>query len=281
MNKSKKGKGISFTTVLLLFAFLAGLSLLLYPVVSDYINSMHQSKVITSYSEYVATIDEDEYQRILQDAIDYNESIKKRKNTFILEDEELKRYNEQLNLSGNGLMGYVEIPSINCTLPIYHGTGNTVLQTAVGHLEWTSLPTGGEGTHSVISGHRGLPSAKLFTNLDKLQEGDIFMIRVLNEVLTYQVDQIVIVEPDQIDSLRIEEGKDYCTLFTCTPYGINTHRMCVRGHRIENVEEAKTLHITSEAMQIEPMIVAPIVALPILLVVFAIIMFKPKKKEEE
>lgn len=281
MNKREKGKGISFTTVLLVLAFLAGLSLLLYPVISDYINSMHQSKVITSYSEYVATIDDEEYDKILQDAIEYNKTIKNRKNVYILDEEEIKRYNASLNVSGNGLMGYVEIPSINCTLPIYHGTGNTVLQTAIGHLEWTSLPTGGEGTHCVISGHRGLPSAKLFTNLDKLQEGDVFMIRILDEVLTYQVDQILIVEPDQIESLQIVDGKDYCTLFTCTPYGINTHRMCVRGHRIENVEETKTMHITSEAMQIEPLIVAPIVALPILLVVFLIIMMRPKKKDEE
>ncbi|MBO5870921.1 MAG: class C sortase [Clostridia bacterium] len=280
MNKRKKGKGISFTTVLLILAFLAGLSLLLYPAVSDYINSMHQSKVITSYSEFVATIDDEEYEKILQDAIEYNKDIKKRKNTFILEDEELKRYNELLNVSGNGLMGYIEIPSIKCTLPIYHGTSNTVLQTAIGHLEWTSLPTGGESTHCVVSGHRGLPSAKLFSNLDQLSEGDIFMMRVLDEVMTYQVDQILIVEPDQIESLQVVEGKDYCTLFTCTPYGINTHRMCVRGHRIENIEEAKTVHITSEAIQIEPLIVAPIVAFPILLLVFIIIMMRPKRKEE-
>lgn len=169
-------------------------------------------------------------------------------------------------------MGYIEIPTINISLPVYHGTEDAVLQIAVGHLEWSSLPVGGEDTHCVLSGHRGLPSAKLFTNLDKLVVGDKFVMRVLDEVLTYEVDQILIVEPTDVSTLIIEAGKDLCTLVTCTPYGINSHRLLVRGHRIENQEEAQAIRVTSDAIQIEPLIVAPAVALPMLLVLLMILL---------
>ena len=177
-------------------------------------------------------------------------------------------------------MGYIEIPSINCSLPIYHGTDEAVLQIAVGHLEWSSLPVGGENTHCVLSGHRGLPSARLFSNLDKVVEGDVFMLRVLDEVLTYEVDQILIVEPQELDALQIVEGKDYCTLVTCTPYGVNTHRLLVRGHRIENLKDAKNVRITADAVQIEPLLVAPIVAIPMLLLLLILLLLpvRPKKK---
>jgi sortase A len=175
-------------------------------------------------------------------------------------------------------MGYVEIPEIAVTLPVYHGTDDAVLQVAVGHLEWTSLPVGGEGTHSVVSGHRGLPSAKLFTDLDKLMVGDLFMFRILDEVITYEVDQILIVEPHEIQNLQIMSGKDLCTLVTCTPYGINSHRLLVRGHRVENPEESKIVRVTSDAMQIEPMIIAPIVALPMLLILLIGILLPKRKK---
>ena len=183
-------------------------------------------------------------------------------------------------MSGLGIMGYIDIPGIDCSLPIYHGTEESVLQIAVGHLEWSSLPVGGESTHCVLSGHRGLPSAKLFTNLDKLQAGDIFLLRVLDEVLTYEVDQILIVEPQETGALRIEKGKDYCTLVTCTPYGINTHRLLVRGHRIDNIEEAKTVRVTADAIQIEPLLVAPVVAIPILLLLMILLLLpkQPRKK---
>ncbi len=174
------------------------------------------------------------------------------------------------------MMGYIEIPNINISLPIYHGTENAVLQIATGHLEWTSLPVGGTSSHCVISGHRGLPSAKLFTNLDQLKEGDTFVIRVLNEVLTYEVDQIRIVLPVELNDLQIERGKDYCTLVTCTPYGVNSHRLLVRGHRVEN--ESETIRVTSEAIQIEPLIVAPIIALPILIVVFVVLIVSSKRR---
>ena len=175
-------------------------------------------------------------------------------------------------------MGYIEIPSISCTLPVYHGTSDAVLQIAVGHLDWTSLPVGGESTHCVLSGHRGLPSAKLFTDLDKVAVGDTFVLRILDEVLTYEVDQILIVEPHETEALLIEEGKDYCTLVTCTPYAINTHRILVRGERTENAAEAKNIRIVSEAAQIEPLIIAPIVAAPILLILFIMLLIPKNEK---
>lgn len=252
------------TTLLLLCALFVGLSLLLYPTVSDYWNSFRQSKAIASYVDEVASMDENKYQELWESARAYNESLTTRTNVFLLSDEQQAAYESLLNISGTGIMGYVEIPSINCMLPVYHGTESSVLQIAIGHLEWTSLPVGGEGTHAVLSGHRGLPSAKLFTDLDKVVVGDIFVLRILDDILTYEVDRITIVEPDDTEALMIEPGKDYCTLFTCTPYGINTHRLLVRGHRIENIAEARLARVTADAVQIDPMIVAPVVLIPIL-----------------
>ena len=278
-----KKKSGNITTILLVVILLAGLSLLLYPSFSDYWNSFHQSRAIASYAEQVAQLDENQYDEIWSAAADYNASLAQRSNAYILSDEQKAAYEQLLNVSGTGIMGYIEIPSIDCSLPIYHGTDEGVLQIAVGHLEWTSLPVGGAGSHCVLSGHRGLPSARLFTDLDKLAVGDVFMLRVLDEVLTYEVDQILIVEPQDTDALQIEPGQDYCTLVTCTPYGINTHRLLVRGHRIENLEQAKTVHVTADAVQIEPMIVAPIVAIPMLLVLFAVLMSprRSKRKKED
>ncbi len=260
------------TTILLFIVFLAGLSLLLYPAISDYWNSFTQSKAIASYAEDVANMDKAEYDEILNAAVNYNKSLLERGNTYSLTKENEKEYRALLNISGNGIMGYVEIPSIGCSLPIYHGTSESILQTAIGHIDWTSLPVGGLSTHCVISGHRGLPSAKLFTDLDELAEGDIFMIRVLNEVLTYKVDKISIVNPDETEGLQIQYNKDYCTMVTCTPYGINTHRLLVRGQRIDNLEESSVIRVTSDAIQIDPMIVAPIALVPILMI-FMIILF--------
>ncbi|MGN8889766.1 class C sortase [Dysosmobacter sp. HCP28S3_G4] len=274
-----KKKSSNFTTILLVLILLAGLSLLLYPSVSDYWNSLHQSRAIATYAEEVANLDEDQYAEIWDAAAEYNASLLERTNSYLLSDVQKETYQQLLNVSGTGVMGYIEIPVIQCSLPLYHGTDEGVLQIAVGHLDWTSLPVGGESTHCVLSGHRGLPSAKLFTNLDKLVVGDVFMLRVLDEVLTYEVDQILIVEPHETSELQIVKGQDYCTLVTCTPYGINSHRLLVRGHRIENLAEAKTVHVTADAMQIEPMIVAPIVAIPILLVLLILLLLpKPKKK---
>ena len=265
-------KKSNFTTVILILVMIAGLSLLLYPSVSDYWNSFHQTQAIATYAEEVSGLNEVEYDRLWAEAQEYNEKLAKQDSIFMLPEAQKKEYTKLLDISGTGIMGYIEIPSIRCSLPIYHGTEESALQIAVGHLEWSSLPVGGESTHCVLSGHRGLPSAKLFTNLDQLKEGDVFMLRVLDEVLTYEVDQILIVEPQETGALTIEKGKDYCTLVTCTPYGINTHRLLVRGHRIENLEDANSIYVTADAMQIEPLIVAPVLAVPILLLLLIAVM---------
>ena len=260
------------TTILLILALFAGLSLLLYPTVSDYWNSLHASQAVADYAENVRNLEAEKYEQVLQDAKSYNQMLPYEQTTFALSEEEKEAYDALLDISGTGVMGYIEIPTVNISLPVYHGTEDAVLQIAVGHLEWSSLPVGGESTHCVLSGHRGLPSAKLFTNLDKLVAGDKFIMRVLDEVLTYEVDQILIVEPTDVSTLIIEAGKDLCTLVTCTPYGINSHRLLVRGHRIENQDEAKAIRVTSDAIQIEPLIVAPAVALPMLLVLLVILL---------
>lgn len=267
------------TTILLVLAFFAGLSLLLYPTVSDYWNSLHASQAVADYAENVRNLEAEKYEQVLQDARNYNQMLPYKHTTFALSEEDKGAYDTLLDISGTGVMGYIEIPTINISLPVYHGTEDAVLQIAVGHLEWSSLPVGGEDTHCVLSGHRGLPSAKLFTNLDKLVVGDKFVMRVLDEVLTYEVDQILIVEPTDVSTLIIEVGKDLCTLVTCTPYGINSHRLLVRGHRIENQEEAQAIRVTSDAIQIEPLIVAPAVALPMLLVLLMILLVSGGKKK--
>ena len=271
----------NLSTILLTLVLLAGLALLLYPSVSDYVNSLHQSKAITGYAEQVAKMNTAEYVAIWSEATAYNESLGEQEQSYHLSDEQLEKYTQTLNIDGNGVMGYVEIPSINVSLPIYHGTDEVILQTSIGHLEWTSLPVGGTSSHCVLSGHRGLPSAKLFTNLDKLVVGDVFILRVLDEVLTYEVDQILIVEPQETDSLKIEEGKDYCTLVTCTPYGINTHRLLVRGHRIENQEGAGSVLVTADATQIRPILVAPMLAVPILILLIITLLIPKRKKQKE
>ncbi len=267
-----------FSTAVLILIFLVGLSLLLYPTVSDYWNSLHQSQAIAEYAEQVAGLDSHRYAQLWADAHSYNEALTQKADRYEMSDEEREKYDSLLNVSGNGIIGYIEIPLIGCSLPIYHGTGEAVLQIAIGHIEGSSLPVGGAGSHCVLSGHRGLPSAKLFTNLDKLTEGDHFVLRILDEALTYEVDQILIVEPNEIDALGIEPDKDYCTLVTCTPYGINSHRLLVRGHRVDNQEEAKTVRIVADAILVDPVIVAPLVAAPMLLVLL-ILLLMPKKSK--
>ena len=274
-----KKKNNNWTTVLLVLLLLAGVSLLLYPSLSNYWNSMHQTRAIASYAETVSQLDTAQYDEMWKAAQDYNRSLAQRETAFALTDEQKAAYESLLDVSGLGVMGYIEIPEIDCSLPIYHGTEESVLQVAVGHLEWSSLPVGGEGTHCVLSGHRGLPSAKLFTNLDKLAVGDTFLLRVLDEVLTYEVDQILIVEPEQVDALGIVPGEDYCTLVTCTPYGINTHRLLVRGHRVENTPEAARMHVTADATQFDPLLVAPVLAIPVLLLLLMILLV-PKRRRK-
>lgn len=258
------------TTILLILLFLVGLGLILYPTFSNWWNTFHSSKAINAYSDMVANLDEDQYEEILAAAHDFNASRLTEGTSFSMSPEQKELYPDLLNVGGDGIIGYIEIPSIGVALPIYHGTEERILQVAVGHLDWSSFPIGGESTHSVLSGHRGLPSARLFTDLDDLREGDLFMIRVLGELLTYEVDQILIVDPTDVDSLKVEQGKDLCTLVTCTPYGINTHRLLVRGHRVENTPETELIRITANAVPLDPMIVAVIVAVP--LMVLAIIL---------
>lgn len=253
-----------FSNFILSLMLLAGLSLLLYPSFSDYWNSFHSSKAISNYTQIVSDMDEEEYERILAEVDAYNKSLLNRDNPYLLTEEMKEQYDALLNLDGTGAMGFVEIPCIDVEIPIYHTVEERVLQKAVGHITWTSMPVGGESTHSVLSGHRGLPSARLFTDMDKMIVGDNFYLHILNEELEYQVDQILIVEPKDTEDLLIVPGEDYCTLVTCTPYGVNTHRMLVRGHRVASEEKSK-VHVTSEAIQIEPIIVAPVVSIPMLL----------------
>ncbi len=266
------------SNIILILAFLVGLSLLLYPTVSDYWNYLHQTRAVFDYTEQVAEIDNEVYKQMLEDARKYNGRIQDKENPYIMSEEDLEEYQALLNPTGNGVMGYIDIPVMDLSMPIYHGVEESVLQVAIGHIEWTSLPVGGEGTHSVVSGHRGLPSAKLFTELDKLVVGDLFMLHVLDETFTYEVDQILIVEPHEVKALNIVEGKDYCTLVTCTPYGINSHRLLVRGHRVENLKEAVAVRVTADAIQLEPVIVAPIVAAPMLLVLLLWLLIPAKKR---
>lgn len=258
--------------IILVILLLVGLGLLLYPSFSDYWNSFHQSQVIAHYAEDIANSDDERYAEILEKADDWNRrlaagEIIERKT---LSDEEIEEYNTILDPLGTGMIGYIEIPTIGCFLGIYHGTSEAVLQIATGHLEWSSLPVGGESTHTVISGHRGLPRAKLFSDLDKLRPGDEFEIFVLGETYTYSVDQINIVEPSDMSTLSVVPGEDYCTLVTCTPYGVNTHRLLVRGTRVETILD-NTLHFTSEAMQLDTVLVAAVLAIPILLLLIVYI----------
>ena len=271
------------STVILIAVFAVGLSLLLYPTVSDWWNSFHQSRAISSYVEAVADIDDASYDELLAQAQAYNEALAQTGINWTPTDEELAVYNGLLSVESGGIMGYIEIPAIDVHLPIYHGTSNAVLQTGVGHIEGSSLPVGGPSTHTIVSGHRGLPSAKLFTDLDQLQVGDLFMLYVLDEMLTYEVDQILIVEPEDVSALEIIPGRDLCTLVTCTPYGINTHRLLVRGTRIENEPQAQTVRVTSDAVQVEPLLVAPVLAAPVLLILLLVLLLpgKQKRKKEE
>lgn len=274
----KKNSNIS--TALLVLIMLVGLSLLLYPSFSDWWNSRVQSGAIASYSQQVAALDDETYKEWWDSAREYNESLLPRENPYLLSDNQREQYDRQLDVSGNGIMGYVEVPAIGISLPIYHGTDESILQVAIGHLDWTSLPTGGENTHCVISGHRGLPSARLFTDLDKMVVGDYFLLHVLDETLTYQVDQIRIVEPHKTEDLLVQQGEDLCTLVTCTPYGINTHRLLVRGHRTENMEQVQEIRVTADAVIIEKMVVAPFVLAPILLIMMiGLLILDPKEKK--
>ena len=247
------------STIIAILVFITGLSLLLYPTVSNYWNSLHQSRVVANYSDTMAKLSKQDKQAEIDRAVEYNSRLASNGGRFTPSDSELSEYKSLLNADGTGMMGYITIPEIRCKLAIYHSVDDSVLQVGVGHLEGSSLPVGGSGTHCVLSSHRGLPSAKLFTELDRMKKGDVFYLHVYDQVLAYQVDNIAIVEPNDYGLLEIEEGKDLCTLFTCTPYGINTHRLLVRGHRVENMMDEKNL--TADAARVNPLVVASIIGL--------------------
>ena len=260
------------TTVILLLVLLTGLSLLLYPTFSDYWNSFHQSRAIASYTAQVEEMNPADYEAMWNAAAEYNQRLlADTGDRYRMTEAEEEEYESLLDVTGTGVMGYVEIPKLKTSLPIYHGTDAAVLQIAIGHLAGSSLPVGGEGTHCVLTGHRGLPSAKLFTNLDEMVEGDTFSLHVLDQTLTYEVDQIRVVEPQELDDLEIEEGKDYCTLVTCTPYGVNSHRLLVRGHRIADQQNAS---VPADAVQIDRFLVSPVVAAVLIGLVLIIILIR-------
>jgi sortase A len=267
------------STIILVIVLILGVMILLYPTVSDYWNSFHQSRAIASYLEEIESIDPVSYEQEWARAEQYNRELMSKPNRFVLSEEEYAEYESLLNLTGSGIMGYIEIPKINCSLPVYHGTDEAVLQIAVGHIEGTSLPTGTPGSHTVLSGHRGLPSARLFTDLDQMEEGDLFVIRVMDRVMTYMVDQILIVLPEEMDGLAIDPNEDYCTLVTCTPYGINSHRLLVRGRRTDNVEMEQIIKVVSDATQIKPILVAPVLAAPMLLILLVWMMMSTGRKQ--
>ena len=271
--KAKK-KGSSASTIILVAIFFVGLSVLLYPTISDFWNEKRQSQAIINYDDLIVDLTPEDYTAIFEKADKYNKKIRNMSTPFLSHKNIAEEYYSTLDVNGNGMMGYITIDKIKVQLPIYHGTSDQVLNSAVGHVEGSSLPVGGKSTHSVLSAHRGLPSAKLFTNLDKLVVGDIFTIRILDRTITYQVDQILIVLPQKIDDLYIEEGEDYCTLVTCTPYGINTHRMLVRGTRIENIEPDRVINVITEAYQIDPLIVTPAVAAPMFGILLVILLVR-------
>ncbi len=265
------------STIILLVSFFIGLSVLLYPSISSYWNSKTQSEAIVDYESMLSQYKPEDYTAIFAEADAYNKQLSQL-NEPLVEHNRLPDYNSILNVGGTGMMGYITVPKISQELPVYHGTSDGVLSVAVGHLQGTSLPVGGENTHCVVSAHRGLPTAVLFTHLDRMEIGDIFYFTILDRTITYEVDQIRIVEPDDASLIQIKDGKDYCTLLTCTPYGINTQRLLVRGHQVD-ATQTRNLYIANEAYRIEPLVVMPIVALPIIFVLLVYVMFAPVKKE--
>lgn len=266
MGDVKKNKKDRITTWILAGVMLAGILLISYPSVADWWNTYQISRVLTDYTQKIETMEDSDSEEYLEEAREYNRSLLTMDHRYNPSKEDLAYYKSVLDVMGNGLMGYIDIPKIRVTLPVYHTIDDDVLVHAVGHLPGTSLPVGGESTHCVLSGHRGLPSAKLFTDIALLAEGDVFQIRVLNETLTYEVDQIRTVLPHEMQDIQIEEGKDYCTLVTCTPYGVNTHRLLVRGHRIETTEE---LRVSAEAVQMNQNYIAIAIGVVLTLIILA------------
>lgn len=265
------------STIILLACFFIGLSVLLYPSISSYWNSKTQSQAIIDYEGMLARIKAEDYSSFFEEAEEYNKQLAAMSKPLENFDK-LTGYNNILNLNGNGMIGYIKVPKINQELPVYHGTSDAVLAIAVGHMEGTSLPVGGENTHTVVSAHRGLPTAELFTYLDRMEIGDTFYFKILDREITYEVDQIRIVEPNDLSLIQIEQGNDHCTLLTCTPYGINTQRLLVRGRRLDSTVK-RNIYIANEAYRIDTLVVMPVVALPIITILMIYVMFAPVKKE--
>ena len=284
MGNQTKKKSRRLTNLLLLVIFLVGVGLLSYPAVSDYWNSFHQSRAIVSYTEKVATLDNEKYQQIIDSAVEYNRMVAERSNQWADSEWEVKRYDTELNVDGTGNMGIITIPKLNVELPMYHGTDESVLQTSIGHIEGSSLPVGSPhlneedfddvefASHSLLSGHRGLPSARLFSDLNNMEVGDVFYLTVLDQMLTYQVTDVYVVEPNDSSKGALVPGMDLCTLITCTPYGINTHRLLVRGRRIPNEKKILDVRVTSDAVKVDSAFVAPFIAAPVLLLMVLWIM---------
>ena len=271
-------------TLLIVVVFVAGLSFLLYPTVSNLWNQAHQSRAIATYSKQVEKLDDSENKKMLKAARKYNKSLLKKSDHWKLSKKDKKKYESLLDVSGTGIMGYIEVPKIDCSLPIYHGTDEGALQIAIGHLEGSSLPVGGKSTHCVLSGYRGLPSARLFTDLDQMEEGDIFILNILGRKLAYEVDQIKVVLPEEMSDLEIEEGKDLCTLVTCTPYGINTHRLLVRGHRTEYVEKKvseEEKEVQTKKTDIRLMIAGGAGVLILLIIIIVIVIKRRRKRRNQ
>ena len=260
-------------TLLIVVVFVAGLSFLLYPTVSNLWNQAHQSRAIATYTEQVEKLDDSSNKEMLKAARKYNKELLKKADHWKLSKKDKKKYESLLDVFGTGIMGYIEIPKIDCSLPVYHGTDEGALQIAIGHLEGSSLPVGGKSSHCVLSGHRGLPSARLFTDLDQMEEGDTFILNILGHKLAYEVDQIKVVLPEEMSDLEIQEGKDLCTLVTCTPYGINTHRLLVRGHRVKYVETKvqEQKEVSKSKTDIRPVIAgAAVGAVVLFIIIFAV-----------
>ena len=261
--------------IILVFMLFIGVCGLLYPAVSQYWNSKTQTRVVENYQALLESLKEEDYTAYFADADAYNADLAALDQP-LMDYHQLENYNDILNVNGNGIMGYLIIQKLGVELPLYHGVSAEVLNIACGHLEGTSLPVGGASTHSVLSAHRGLPHAKLFTELDKMEVGNTFQIIILDRTFTYQVDQIKVVRPDELHDVQIIDGEDHCTLLTCTPYGINSHRLLVRGTRIENA--APALYVTSEAYRIDSLVATPVVAAPILFVLLIVLLVKYRDK---
>ena len=294
-NSRRKRTVRRLQTLVIVLVMLAGVGFLAYPTVANYWNRMTQTRSIMTYTAAVSDLDPKVYQKMLEDAKDYNRRLALQPFVWQISDEQRAEYSSLLDYTGNGIMGFITIDKIDVYLPIYHGTSSSVLNSSIGHLEQTSLPVGAysyneasgkpaapDGSHCALSGHRGLPSARLFSDLNMLVVGDIFTVTVLNETYTYQVDQIRETLPNEINWLQIEPGKDYCTLITCTPYGVNTHRLLVRGVRVgTDVMSLYSYRAQANAILIRPVVVAPLLALPILPILFALAMLAPPRRRPD